>query len=242
MEDIKTTDVYYNKFIKYLTTYIKRDGIDKFIEWINTTDASVAPASTKYHMSEVGGLIKHSLNVFFRLIKIINMEYPNQDDCPYSKESLALVSLLHDISKVNFYEISTRNVKNQDTGEWSTVPYFSCRPDDKRLVFAYHEENSLYILQHFFKLTYDEAMAIRWHSGSCSSNDYRNTGESMTAFRHSKLALYLHMADMMACLIDENSDIECNNIDFFNDFIYSEENDDEQVADGTTPEAEETSF
>lgn len=225
----------YAKFVKYLKSYINRDGIDRLINWLNESDMAIAPASTKYHMSEPGGLVQHSLNVFYRLINIINMEYPNQDDCPYSKETLALVALLHDISKVNFYEISSRNVKNPDTGVWEQVPYFAVRDESNRLIFGYHEENSLFILQNFVKLSYDEAMAIRWHGGACSSDDHRIAGESMNAFRHSRLALYLHMADMMAANIDEAFDV--TNVDYFKEGIVNE-----QDSEGTTSETDDVLF
>ena len=61
----------YNKFKNYLTRFITRPGIDKFIAWLDKSDAKIAPASTKYHLSEEGGLIQHSLNVFNRLIRMI---------------------------------------------------------------------------------------------------------------------------------------------------------------------------
>lgn len=232
------TDKLYAQFINFLKTFIKRDGIEEFLKWLDNTDISVAPASTKYHGSMPGGLIKHSINVFYRLIKLVNLEYPNGEECPYSKETIALVSLLHDISKVDFYEESTRNVKNQETGEWEHVKFYSTRPENKRFIFAYHEENSLYILQQFFKLSYDEAMAIRWHGGAFSSNDYRNTGESLNAFRHSKLALLLHIADLMATTVDE-LDETSTNVDYFNRCV---EESVEQSTEESNSETEELPF
>ena len=223
----------FNKYAKYLVSYIKRDGINEFINWLITTDAAIAPASTRYHMSVEGGLIQHSLNVFYRLIKIINMEYPNQEDCPYSKETLALVALCHDVAKFNFYEVQMRNVKNSETGAWEKVPYYTTRDENNRLIFASHEENSLYILQHFFKLSYDESMAIRWHGGAFSSSDYRNSGETMNAFRHCKLAVYLHMADTMASCIDEATDVK--NVNYFNEKL---EDDTEESVDGESADDE----
>lgn len=226
----------FNKFVKYLVNYVHRDGINEFVNWLTTTDIATAPASTKYHMSVPGGLVQHSLNVFYRLIKIINMEYPDQEECPYSKETLALVSLLHDISKVNFFEVSTRNVKNPETGLWEQHPYYATREENNRLIFGCHEENSVYILQKFFKLTYDEAMAIRWHSGACYSNDSRSVGDSMNAFRHCNLAIYLNMADTLASCIDEEPDVV--NFDFFNDKSKQteEESTDEQESTDSTEE------
>lgn len=197
---VKDLEKNYKLYKKYLRAYIKRDGIDNFIKWLDTTDAIKAPASTKYHLCEPGGLIQHSLNVFSRLIRLISEEYG--DDCPYSKETIAFVSLLHDVSKINFYDVYLRNVKN-DKGQWEQVPTYNVREEDNRLIFGIHEENSVYILYQFFKLSYEEILAIRWHGGCGTSNDPSSQGKMMEAYKASTLALLLHIADMQATCIDE---------------------------------------
>ena len=194
----------YKKYVKFLKAYIKRDGLSEFLTWLDHSDAIEAPASTQYHMSIPGGFIQHSLNVFNRLIRLIIEEYGDIENCPYSKETIALVSLLHDISKVNFYEVSLRNVKNPQTGQWEHVPYYSVRDEYNRLIFGNHEENSVYMVNQFFKLSYEEALAIRWHGGCGTSNDPSSQGKMMEAYRMSTLALLLHFADMQATCIDEN--------------------------------------
>lgn len=193
----------YKLYKKYLKAYIKRDGIENFIKWLNTTDAFEAPASTKYHLCEPGGLIQHSLNVFNRLIKLINEEYNGFENSPYSKETIAFVSLLHDVSKINFYEVYLKNVKNQVTGQWEHVPTYTVREETNRLIFGIHEENSVYMLSKFFQLSYEEALAIRWHGGCGTSNDPSSQGKMMEAYKASTLALLLHIADMQATCIDE---------------------------------------
>lgn len=197
---VKDLNRNYRLYKKYLKAYIKRDGIDNFIKWLDITDAYNAPASTKYHLSEPGGLIQHSLNVFNRLIRLINEEYG--DNCPYSKETIAFVALLHDVSKINFYEVYNRNIKNS-SGQWEQVPTYGVREEDNRLIFGIHEENSVYILNQFFKLSYEEALAIRWHGGCGTSNDPSSQGKMMEAYKVSTLSLLLHIADMQATCIDE---------------------------------------
>lgn len=192
----------YKLFRKYLVSYIKRDGIKEFIEWMDHTDAWVAPASTKYHLCEEGGLIQHSLNVFNRMIRLVTEEWGDIENCPYSKETIAFVSLLHDVSKINFYDTYLKNVKD-DHGQWIQVPTYTVREENNRLVFGTHEENSVYILTQFFKLDYQEAVAIRWHGGCGTSNDPTSQGKMMEAYKASKLALLLHIADMQATCIDE---------------------------------------
>ena len=204
----------YKKFIKYLQTYVKRDGIDRFIEWLGKTDIDIAPASTKYHMSCDGGLVQHSLNVFMRLISLLNNEYPTTaegvDTCPYSKESIALVALLHDISKVGYYKKIYKNVKNDETGNWEKVQSYAVKDEDARLLYATHEENSVYILSKFFKLTYDEELAIRYHMGSIDAEDSFAQNRMLSAYKHCPLALFLHIADMQAMCIDEYTALNNN--------------------------------
>lgn len=193
----------YNKFKNYLTRFITRPGIDKFITWLDKSDAKIAPASTKYHLSEEGGLIQHSLNVFNRLIRMIKYEYGSVEDSPYSQETIALISLLHDVSKVNFYSLEYRNAKNE-SGTWVKVSYYSVRPEEDRLFYGSHSENSVYMLKQFFNLSYEEEIAILYHmNGIDTSTDVFTPKNVLTAYKRSTLALLLAQSDMQATAIDE---------------------------------------
>ena len=197
----------YEKFKHYLSSYVERDNIKLFLDWLDVTDICEAPASTKYHLSCRGGLIQHSLNVFISLIKLLNMQYPDSSDYPYTKETIAIVTLLHDISKVNYYQKSWRNVRNEQTGAWESVPYYTVRKD--ALFFGSHEENSVYILSKFFKLTWEEEVAIRYHMGNVDDTDSFANSRMYTAYKESPLALLLHMADLMAiCQMESNDGSE----------------------------------
>ena len=125
------------RFLSIYDTYIKRAGSDKLIEWMdNRTDFFTAPASTRFHGACKEGLIIHSLNVYDLLKK------RNDEDKAYSEETVAIVSLLHDLCKANFYKETTRNVKNEITGQWEKVPYYSI--DDQ---YPYgHGEKSVYLI------------------------------------------------------------------------------------------------
>lgn len=193
----------YAKFKKYIQNYIKREGVNEFLEWLDSSDMRVAPASTKYHMSCEGGLCAHSLNVFYRLIKLIQAEYPEGTECPYSQESIALVALLHDLAKVNYYTISEKNVKNAQ-GQWEKVPYYTVKDTNDRLIFGSHSMNGYYLASKFFKLTYDEELAILHHMGGLdTTEDTITLKNTIDAYKKSTLALLLHQADMLATCIDE---------------------------------------
>lgn len=196
----------YKSFIKYINTYIQREGVDKLVEWLDTrTDAKIAPASTRYHLSCEGGFIRHSLNVFFNLIAIAE-NYKTLYGFEYSKETIALVALLHDISKVGFYKKIFKNVKNEETQKWEQVASYAVRDEDARLIYASQEENSIFILQNFIKLTYEEQLAIRYHMGATEGTDSFEQSRTMTAFKKCPLAFMLYMADMQAMCVDESND------------------------------------
>ncbi|MVB11156.1 hypothetical protein CAFE_18620 [Caprobacter fermentans] len=170
-------------FIKIYTENIHRDGADKLLEWLKSSDFFTAPASAKYHGNHESGLVEHSVNVYNRLA----CENP---------ECRAICGLLHDICKVNFYTVSSRNVKNEETGQWEKQPYYSV--DDK--VPYGHGEKSVYIISGFMRLTREEAFAIRFHMGNYSD---RNVPQAFSLF---PLALMLHIADLEATFLDEKED------------------------------------
>lgn len=193
-------DSNYNKFLELLKTNIKREGIERLIKWLENKDTKTAPASTKYHCSYEGGLIVHSLNVYNRLKKLIELEYG--DKSPYSEETITLVALLHDISKIDFYEVQLRNVK--ENGAWVQKPFYAVKEEKDRLIFGSHSMNSFYMASKFFKLNYEEELAILHHMGGMDSTEdslvIKNIAE---AYKKSTLALLIQQADMAATFIDE---------------------------------------
>jgi len=58
------------------------------------------------------------------------------------------------------------------------------------------------MLQQFIALTIDEIMAIRWHMGSFSGNDYTTTQSLSKAMEQYKIVTLLHMADLAAGYLD----------------------------------------
>ncbi|MCC8131227.1 MAG: HD domain-containing protein [Ruminococcus sp.] len=185
---------YKNKFIEIYTTNIKREGSDKLLEYLQSRncDFFTAPASTRFHNSFEGGLCEHSINVYECLKSYLETDRAKNDfGLQYSDESIAIVALLHDVCKTNTYVVSTRNVKNDKTGQWEKVPYY-----DYNDTLPYgHGEKSVYIVSGFMKLTRDEAMAIRWHMGFSMGEDTRLVGN---ALRDYPLAQALNIADAEA--------------------------------------------
>ena len=50
-------------------------------------------------------------------------------------DSVIMMALLHDICKTHFYGTSTRNQKNDATGKWEKVPYYTCGGPGQRETF-----------------------------------------------------------------------------------------------------------
>lgn len=73
-------------------------SLEKMFNYLDTTDFFIAPSSTTFHSAFPGGLLSHSLNVH-QLLK----EKVKRYALPYSEESIAIVALLHDVCKTNFY-------------------------------------------------------------------------------------------------------------------------------------------
>lgn len=186
------------EFIDIYTKNVKRDGSEELLKWLETTDFFTAPASTKFHCACPEGLLKHSLNVYKVLMeKHFN---PETDDI----ESATICSLLHDLCKAQFYKTSTRNVKNEVTGAWEKVPYYSVED-----AFPYgHGEKSVFLIERFMRLKTSEAMAIRWHMGGFDDTA-RSGGFSISlAFDKFPLAVKLHMADLEATYLREKGTSE----------------------------------
>lgn len=180
-------------FLDICKNEIKREGIDKFLEYLSSpaSDFFTAPASTRFHASYEGGLLRHSLNVYENLKSYLETERAkNNLKLEYSDETIALVSLFHDVCKINTYKVSSRNVKDE-RGVWHSVPYYEF---DDKLPYG-HGEKSVYILSGYMKLTREEAFAIRYHVGFAGSEDSRNISNVFNMF---PLALALYIADLEA--------------------------------------------
>lgn len=187
------------EFIELYTSHVKRDGSDKMLEYLLNSDFFTAPASGKYHMAEVSGLCQHSINVYRRLIRLIQCDFGENYAEKYSDETLAIVGLLHDVCKVNFYTVEYRNAKD-DNGNWVKKPFYKV---EERFPFG-HGEKSVFIICQFMRLTAEEAMAINWHMGGFDDRVRGGSYAASEAYAKYKLALYAHIADLQAAYLDED--------------------------------------
>jgi HD superfamily phosphohydrolase YqeK len=187
------TDYTENKrrFTELFKENITRPGSEKLLAYLlsDSSDFFVAPASTRYHGAYEGGLCEHSLHVYDCLRDYLERNRVKEEyGLEYSDESIAIVSLLHDICKVNLYRTSYRNAKNEN-GIWEKVPYFEYHDT---LPYG-HGEKSVYIVSSYIRLTREEAMAIRWHMGFSGEENTNTIGKALEMY---PLALAVHIADM----------------------------------------------
>lgn len=199
-----------DEFIGLVEKYIKRDGIENLMGWLDRTDFYTAPATTGYQLSVDGGLVQHSLNTFYRMVELANMYYgkePAEDnfyngdtpdaDSAFTMESIALVALFHSIYKADVYVKDFRNQKIN--GKWEQVEYYRW---DEAFVYG-RGAKSVYILQQFMRLYTDEAQAIRFHTaGREDANSGIFDASFYRVYEKSPISVLLFMAEQMAYWLD----------------------------------------
>lgn len=130
------------RFKEIFISQVTRPGAADLLAWLGTTDFFEAPASTRFHGAYPGGLVEHSLNVYYALLG----QYTIRE---YGGESVAVVALLHDVCKTGYY-------RRERDGKYSV----------KDQLPMGHGEKSVYLVMKFMDLTDEEALAIRWHMGA----------------------------------------------------------------------------
>lgn len=165
------------KFIEIFKGEIHREGADRLLEWLEKSDFFTMPFTGAYTLSCEGGACLHALNSFRAMSEMV-AKYRDRDPnflltdlSPDATEeekaaaiadvdqSVAIISLLHDVCNANCWHLATKNVKNEQTQKWEAVPYY--RYDDD---FIYgHGSKSVFIITQFMQLYVEEAQAIRFH-------------------------------------------------------------------------------
>ena len=189
---------------------IEREGMDKdkLIKKLENSDFFYAPSSTKYHCSYEGGLCEHSLNVYknFRMM-VANKE--NLDECCYDENTIKIITLFHDISKMNIYEKTAKNEKVycedgdkfDSLGKFKWVTTLGWGLKAERFTYGSHEMTSEFIARQFIPLTIDESVAILHHMGG---RNWDSAQDNITEiFGQYQLATLLHLSDMLASYVDE---------------------------------------
>lgn len=198
--DYKIKD-YKLEFLRLYKENITREGGAELLKYIENSDFFTAPASSKFHSAFEGGLCEHSVKTYYRFMQLLETEYEDEfeEKLNITFESVAIIALLHDLCKVNFYKTEYRNIKNE-YGEWEKKPYFAI---DDALPYG-HGEKSVYMISGFMRLKREEAMAINWHMGGFDARVLGGSYSLSEAFYKYPVALLFHIADVQASYLDEH--------------------------------------
>lgn len=179
------------QFIDIYKKYIKREGSVELLSWLESTDFFEAPASTRFHGSNAGGLVVHSLSVFYEAMRLKSLyaKYCGE----ISDESVAICALLHDVCKIGCYKIEMRNVK--ENGSWIQKPFYKFEEDFK---FGGHGSKSVFLVQKCIRLSDGEAAAINSHMGAWDVKETRKISE---VYSNNILAWIIHVADEASSFI-----------------------------------------
>ena len=160
----------------------RREGAVAMLKWLEReTDFFTAPASSKNHLAQPGGLTIHSLNVWRRLREITVRDMTDRNApgvrqlSEAEEETVAILGLLHDVCKAGVYHQETKRRKNQETGKWEDYLGYTFR-DPFPLG---HGEKSLFLITRHMALTEEEALAVapadevreQWVSEDKDGND-----------------------------------------------------------------------
>lgn len=183
-------------------------GADRLLEWIRGSDFFESPASTLYHLSCKYGLLKHSLNVYKRLQKLVEQEYGEkyEEYLGVNSSEIALIGLCHDLCKVNTYKIEMRNTKDEN-GNWIKEPYYKYCSEFE---MGGHGQKSLFIVQQFIQgLSLNVCSAIVYHMGASGSpNSPLKDDVAMKSMEDFPIVLFTNMADMLATYCDEKREVK----------------------------------
>jgi hypothetical protein len=176
-----------------------REGIEDLIKFLEDSDFFTAPASTRYHGAYTGGLVEHSVNVYDTMLALDKMLFEEYSVPKCDANSLILVSLLHDVTKIGTYKLEQKWRKDAN-GKWESYTGYSKKADFE----MGHAAKSVFLIQQYIKLTPEEAQAIFWHMGAYDTSEYTSYNGMGEAFTKNSMAYKLHTADMMATYIVEN--------------------------------------
>ena len=152
------------KFIEALKA-TGRAGVDKVVAELERLGFFEAPASTRFHGSEPGGLLKHSLNVYCEARVLREVELKMRPDMveKLPETSIAIVSLLHDVCKAEVYR-EIEKFRKDKNNQWEKYKTYGV--DYSNFPLGHGEKSVVRLLRCGMELTDVEILAILWHMGA----------------------------------------------------------------------------
>jgi hypothetical protein len=150
------------------------------------------PATSQYMGAYPGGLCEYALRFAHELGALCSAYFPGK----YSEEDVIKVALFKDIYKATMYEAYMKNVKDEATGQWTTVPAYKVKEDNNRPVYGDLGFSSYMQIRELVPLTTEQIEAIVYSRISDFSPDIHNV------FRSYPLVTLTRMAEMAATYIN----------------------------------------
>ena len=168
----------------------RKDSFDRFLALLESeTTWLTSPASTRYHLAEEQGLLKHSVGVAETLLRFRETLAP-----VITEESCVLVGLLHDAGKLGMPG-KPRYLPNDN--EWLVKNRgirYKINPDVVAMGLAVR---SPYLVTQYIPLSEAEAQAIAYHDGQYIEDN------KIIAHKEEPLTLLVHWADYWTAHIYE---------------------------------------
>ena len=136
----------------------RREAVEKFDRFLRGQTAWLtSPASTRFHLAEDGGLLRHSVNVAQTLLKLRETLAPD-----LSLESCVIVALFHDLGKVG---MPGKPYYLPNPSEWHVRNRGIRYVVNEDIVHMDIATRSLFLVAQHLTLSDDEAQAVRYHDG-----------------------------------------------------------------------------
>ncbi len=182
-----------NNEIRFMELLSKLNtDLTELTKFLDEIDYFNKPASTQYMGAYPGGLCEHALIVAHELGVLCNAYYPGK----YTEEDVIKVALLKDVYKATMYEAYMKNVKDEATGQWVTIPAYKTREANARVVFGNVGLSSYMQIKKFIELTDEQIEAIIYASPQSFEPDIH---EVMRAY---PLVTLTRMAEIAATYIN----------------------------------------
>lgn len=168
----------------------RKESFERFITLLeNETTWLTSPASTRYHLAEERGLLKHSVGVAETLLKFREFLAPT-----ISEESCIIVGLFHDVGKLG---VPGKPYYLPNDNAWMVKNKGICYKTNPDVVTMGLAVRSLYLILQYIPLSEAEAQAITYHDGQYIDDN------KIVAHKEEPLTLLLHWADYWTAHIYE---------------------------------------
>ena len=168
----------------------RKDSFNRFLALLEGETAWLtSPASTRYHLAEEQGLLKHSIGVAETLLRFRETLAP-----AITEESCIIVGLLHDVGKLG---MPGKPLYLPNENEWMVKNRGIRYKINLDVVAMGLAIRSLYLVTQYIPLSDAEAQAIAYHDGQYIDDN------KIVAHKEAPLTLLVHWADYWTAHIYE---------------------------------------